>query len=151
MPLHSFLPLQSCLAAAEAQAPLPLHAFLPSAPWPLHALWPLQTCLSAALASAFFSSSAKALLPASIPAATTPITLVNSLRSISLSLVSSCPYPRYAPPVRFPAHAPRERPYAPLPLPCQGRPKVPGTGAWRPREAANHRAGERTAATPYSR
>src|SRR5215208_2944665 len=80
--LHSFLPLQSCLAEAEAQPPLPLHAFLPSPPWPLQALWPLQTCLSAALASAFFSSPAKALLPASIPAATAPITLVNSLRSM---------------------------------------------------------------------
>src|SRR5882672_1667789 len=85
-PLHSFLPLQSCLAEAEAQPPLPLHAFLPSAPWPLHALWPLQTWASAfalvSLAAAGAFSSANALLPASMPAATAPITFVNSLRSI---------------------------------------------------------------------
>src|SRR5262245_20211862 len=79
-PLQSFLPLHSCLAAADAQPPLPLHAFLPSAPLPLQLLWPLQMWVSAlvSLASAFFAgaafSSAKALLPASMPAATTPIT-----------------------------------------------------------------------------
>src|SRR5262249_28163809 len=103
MPLHSFLPLHSCLADADAHPPLPLHAFFPSAPWPLQALWPLQTWTSAlaSFASAFFAgaafSSAKALLPPSIPPATTPITFVNSLRSIQSLLNVYRSAPRHVP------------------------------------------------------
>src|SRR5438445_13708437 len=84
MPLHSFLVAHECLATV-AQPPLPLQAFLPSAPSPLHAFMPLQTWASLALASFFAAgalSSAKTLLPASMPAATAPITFVKSLRSI---------------------------------------------------------------------
>src|SRR5438445_3601304 len=86
MPLHSFFVAHECLATV-AQPPLPLQAFLPPAPSPLQLFMPLQTCFSGDLASAFLAAadlpaSAKALLPASMPAATTPITFVNSLRSL---------------------------------------------------------------------
>src|SRR5438105_6343523 len=123
IPLHSFFVEQECLAAV-AQPPLPLQAFLPSAPSPLHSFRPLQTCFSAALAlaSGFLSSPANALLPAIMPAATAPITLVNSLRSIHSLLVNPNPPAPWSPSRR---RSSGDCPYAPFPAPCQGDGRPP--------------------------
>ena len=104
-PLHSFLPLQSCRAAAAAQPPLPLHEFLPAQPlspvlqppWPLHALWPLQTCFGALSSAANARAPPITFDPAARPAATAPIAFANSRRLMRSSspLPATCRSRRY--------------------------------------------------------
>src|SRR5438477_4755328 len=101
LPLHAFLP----------SAPWALHSFMP-----LQTCLAAGALASAFLASAFFASSASALLPASMAAATTPMPFVNSLRSIQ-SLLSLLPSSAVRTPGTVPAPL-RECPYAPFAVRC---------------------------------
>src|ERR1017187_369050 len=91
-PEQAFFPAHAWCMDAEAQPPLPLHAFWPEhelsfvlqAPWPLQAFLPAHTW-SLLLSFAAGLSSARRVLPATMPATAAPRVVANWRRFMSAS------------------------------------------------------------------